>query len=250
MTAHPTTVHPSAVLGPGVELGVGVSIGPCAVVLGPTRIGDRVWIGAGASIGAPPEITSLRHNLAWAGDLDHAGVEIHDDAVVRELAVVHQGSDRPTVVGAASWLLNRAYVAHDVELGRGVILSAGVSVGGRCTIRDGANVGMNTSVHQNRRIGARAMIGMGSAVTRDVPPYAKAFGVPLRLHGVNRVGMERAGIDPATIALVRDAIASEVADIDPGAPIAAEVAAEFSWWRTLEDRMPAVDAGRSRAGRR
>ena len=84
MTAADTTVHPTAVVGPGVTLGQGVQIGPYAVLLGPLRVGDRVWIGSGTSIGAPPEITDARHNLAWAGDLGHAGVVIEDDAVIRE----------------------------------------------------------------------------------------------------------------------------------------------------------------------
>ncbi|MBK7611764.1 MAG: hypothetical protein IPJ15_11095 [Actinomycetales bacterium] len=140
MTAADTTVHPTAVVGPGVTLGQGVQIGPYAVLLGPLRVGDRVWIGSGTSIGAPPEITDVRHNLAWAGDLGHAGVVIEDDAVIRELVVIHQGSRRPTTVGAGSWLLNRCYLAHDVQTGPGVTVSAGGSIGGHATIRGGATL--------------------------------------------------------------------------------------------------------------
>ncbi|MDA3038237.1 MAG: acyl-ACP--UDP-N- acetylglucosamine O-acyltransferase [Actinomycetota bacterium] len=233
-----TSIHPTAFVGPGVEVGVGVSIGPHAVLLGPTVIGDGVWIGPAASIGAPPEITSLRHNRAWEGDLDHAGVVVEERAVIRELVVVHQGSTRPTIVGSGSWLLNHSYLAHDVQLGADVVISAGVSIGGGCTIREAANIGLNASVHQFRSIGARAMVGMGSTVTRDVPPFAKVFGVPLRLHGVNRIGMERAGIDPATIAVIERSYGMGSVDLPIDDSLHAVVAAEFAWWESIEHRRP------------
>jgi len=230
-----TTVHPSAVVGPGVTLGEGVQIGPYAVLLGPLRIGDRVWIGSGTAIGAPPEITGARQNLAWAGDLDHAGVVIEDDAVIRECVVIHQGSRRPTTVGAGSWLLNRCYLAHDVQTGPGVTVSAGVSIGGHATIRAGANLGMNAVVHQGRSVGDRAMVGMGAAVARDVPPFATAYGVPLRLAGVNGVGLRRAGVSEASIEAV-DA-AYRRGDWDPTGPfVEPQVAAAFAWWAGLDPR--------------
>lgn len=183
-----------AVVGPGVELGKNVSIGPGAVVLGPCVIEDDVWIGPGAQIGAPPEMTDQPQNQAWTGQLAHAGVRICAGAVIREGAVIHQGSYRATTVGAGSWVLNRAYLAHDVLLGAGATVSAGVSIGGHCVIGDRVNIGMNASVHQRRFIGAGSMIGMGTPVTRDVPPHTKAFGVPPRVRGVNTVGMSRQGI--------------------------------------------------------
>ena len=44
------------------------------------------------------------------------------------------------------------------------------------------------------------MVGMGSVVTRDVPPWAKAFGNPARVRDANTVGMEHAGIEEELIA--------------------------------------------------
>ncbi|MBK8470132.1 MAG: acyl-ACP--UDP-N- acetylglucosamine O-acyltransferase [Candidatus Phosphoribacter sp.] len=237
MTAHPPTiVHPTAVVGPGVELGVGVSVGPHAVLLGPLQVGDGAWIGAGTSIGAPPEISTLRQNLAWDGDLDHSGVVIEEGALIRELVVIHQGSRRTTIVGARSLLFNRSYLAHDVQLGAGVTISAGVSIAGHATIQAGANLGMNVTVHQRRVVGALAMIGMGAAVTHDIPPFAKAFGVPVRLRGVNDVGMSRAGICAQTIAVVAEAYAAGRLDLT--ASDVPDVSDEFAWWAAVPDRRP------------
>ena len=192
----------TAYIGEGVTLGRDVKIGPGAVLLGPLTVGDGVWIGPGAQLGAPPEISSLPQNAAWAGDQRHAGVIIADGAVIREGAVIHQGSHRPTTVGANCWILNRAYLAHDVQVGAGTTISAGVSIGGHCTIGERVNIGMNAVVHQRRVIANGAMVGMGTPVTRDVPPFAKLYGTPPRITGVNSVGMERSGVNPAAAELL------------------------------------------------
>jgi UDP-N-acetylglucosamine acyltransferase len=211
----------------GVELGTGVSIGPHAVVLGPCRIADGVQIGPSCVIGSPPELTSAAQNLAWDGELEHAGVEIGAGTVVREGTTVQQGSEVPTRIGAACWLLSRSYVAHDCWLGDGVTLSAGVVLGGRTHVGDRANLGMNATVHQGRTVGPGAMIGMSAAVTRDVPPFAKAFGVPARVRGANTVGMSRLGIDELTCAAYEQAYRGGG---EPGRPSPPALTGAWSWW--------------------
>lgn len=230
-----------ALIGPGVELGERVTIGPNAVVLGPCVIEDDVWIGTGAHIGAPPEISTLEQNAAWTGDLQHAGVRIATGAVIREGAIIHQGSHRSTTVGAGSWVLNRAYLAHDVILGEQVTVSAGVSIGGHCIVGDCTNIGLNAAVHQRRFIGSGCMIGMNTPVTRDLPPFVKAYGSPVRIHGVNTVVLERQGARPDEIEALVDAYASGdslLKGIDPAwwSPALAE---GIRSWHEQADRIPA-----------
>ncbi len=232
-----TIVAPSAIIGPGVELGADVVVGPYAVVLGPARIGDRVRIGPGAHIGGPPEIATERQNDAWIGDLDHHEVVIGADTVLRDHVVVHHGSVRPTVIGERCWVFSRTYIAHDVVVGDGVTLSAGVALGGHVTVRRGANLGLNVSVHQRRSIGALTMVGMGTPVTRDIPPFATAYGMPPRVHGVNRFGMTRAGVAEEDIAGVERLFATGTPD-GSAESFAVDIAAELEWWRTLVDRRP------------
>lgn len=222
-------IHPTALVTDGVELGADVVIGPNAVLLGPCRIGAGVQIGAGCVIGSPPELTTEPQNAAWAGDLAHHGVEIGSRTVVRELSTVQQGSKAPTRIGADCWLLTRSYVAHDCVLGDGVTTSAGVALGGHAQVGYGAYLGMNATVHQRRLIGPGSIVGMSAAVTRDVPPFAKAFGVPARVHGANVVGMSRRGIpDGDVTALDAEYRAGRQPDrSDSGI---AELSAAWTWW--------------------
>lgn len=230
-------VHPSAFIGEGVTLGAEVAVGPLAVLLGPMTIGDRAWIGAGAVLGAPPEMTSRRQNTAWSGDLDHAGVVIGADTVIREKVVIHQGSHRATTVGDRTWLLNSCYLAHDVLVGSDATISAGVTIGGHSQIGDRANLGMNASVHQGRVIGPASMVGMATPVTRDIPPFAKVYGAPPRLRGVNVVALSRLGV-PDEVAIALDA-AYQAGDILLERATGLEaIASAVAWWHDARPTSP------------
>lgn len=211
---HPLRVHPTAFVGDDVVLGADVTVGPGAVLLGPLSVGDRTWIGPNAVIGTPPEMSDLPQNAAWSGDTQHAGVVIGDDVVIRELATIHQGSHRPTTVGSASWILNSAYIAHDAIVGSHVTLSSGVRLGGHVVVGDHANLGMNATVHQRRIVGAGAMIGMSTPVTSDVPPFAKAFGSPVRVRGANVYVLRRLGVAESTVAEIVQQLESDDADLE------------------------------------
>lgn len=241
-------MHTTAFVGPGVTLGTDVAIGPMAVVLGPCVIGDGVWIGPGSKIGSPPEISSLRQNTAWTGDLDHKGVVIGAGAVIRENVVIHQGSHRATTVGDGAWILNSAYLAHDTQVGAGATVSAGVMVGGHSEIGEGANIGMNATIHQRRLVAPGAMVGMGTPVTRDIPPFAKAYGTPPRVYGVNAVGMRRAGIPDTAVEALAALYLRETTALDAvlGAESWAGHRALLEWWSARSDLRAAQPAGGSR----
>ena len=90
-------------------------------------------------------------------------------------------------------------------VGNETTLSAGVSVGGHCTIGSNVNVGMNASIHQRTTISGGCMVGMGTPLARDLPPFTKAFGSPARIRGINSIGMARLGINDEAIEMLERA---------------------------------------------
>lgn len=140
-------------------------------------------------------------------------------------------------MGADCLLFSHCYLAHDVQVGDGVTLSAGVTVGGHATIRDGANLGLNVMVHQWRSIGAGAMVGMGTAVTRDIPPFATAYGVPPRVRKLNEFLLRKHGHSETTIDALRSRYAGQPADLPD------EIEAELVWWEAVADRRPMAWTG-------
>lgn len=186
------TIHPTAIIGNDVVMGVGNVIGPFAVVTGDVTIGNNNYIGTGTIIGAYPEYSSLDHLNQQLGT-ELRGVILGDDIVIREYVQIHQGSKRPTYIGSNSFIMNQTYIAHDCEIGEGVTLASSVLLAGTVTLGEKANLGMGVKVHQGLTIGKLTMVGMGAVITHKIPDFVKVYGVPARIKGINEVGMLRAG---------------------------------------------------------
>lgn len=224
-------IHPTAIISSGVELGAGNTVGAFVVITGPVSIGDNNWIGSGAIIGAPPEVRSFVHPIASV-DVSGNGVVIGSRNVIREGVQIHQGWKNQTRLGDDAFIMNQAYIAHDCELDDGVTLASSVLLAGHVKVGNGANLGLGTVVHQRVEIGAGSMLGMGSVVTRDLPPFAKAYGSPARVHGANSVALERHGITRESISQLTEVYSKESAQWD-FAPLYrnAELAVIFAKWR-------------------
>ena len=193
-------IHPTAQLIGAVELGEDNIIGPNAVLIGPATIGNRNWIGPGTWLGTPGEQRGGPHPAFWESGQQLAGFEIGDDCVIREGVSLQVSDKQRTVIGDRCYLMTKSHVPHDAVLGDGVTVAVGAVIGGHSIVHEGANIGLNAALHQFTVVGAGAMIGMGSIVTKHVPPFAMAFGVPAKVRGANKVGLSRRGVDEATIA--------------------------------------------------
>jgi UDP-N-acetylglucosamine acyltransferase len=78
-------------------------------------------------------------------------------------------------------------------VGDNVILANSVTLAGHVTVEDFAIIGGLTPIHQFARVGCHCMIGGSSGVQKDVVPYTKAFGIPVKMYGLNSVGLARRG---------------------------------------------------------
>ena len=194
---HPTaklaagvTVGPFALIGEEVEVGEATSIGPHAVIERWTVIGARCRIGTSAVLGGDPQ------HLQYDGSPSY--LRIGDDNDIRELAVI-QRSAFPggcTIVGSHTFIMSQAHVAHDCVLGDHVSVASLTALGGHVEVEVGATIGGVTGVHQFVRIGTYSMVGGSSRLSQDVPPYTMVAGNPARVHGLNVVGLRRAGFAP------------------------------------------------------
>jgi UDP-2-acetamido-3-amino-2,3-dideoxy-glucuronate N-acetyltransferase len=56
----------------------------------------------------------------------------------------------------------------------------------KTVVKRGASIGSNATIVAGVTIGEFALIGAGAVVTKDIPPYAIAVGVPARVTGDSR----------------------------------------------------------------
>ena len=97
------------------------------------------------------------------------------------------------------------HIAHDCIVGNRNVIANGATLGGHVVIEDFVIVGGLVGIHQFVRIGSGAILGAGSMVSKDVPPFCNATGDRAKLHGFNVEGMKRRGFDKAKIDAIRKA---------------------------------------------
>ena len=72
-------------------------------------------------------------------------------------------------------------------------------------IEDYVIVGGLVGIHQFVRVGTSAILGAGSMVSKDIPPYCNATGDRAKLRGLNREGLRRKGFTGEQIATLKKA---------------------------------------------
>lgn len=180
-------IGPYAIIGPNVRIGAQTIVGPHAYIEKDTRVGRECFIAKGAVLGTDPQ------------DLKFEGEEtlllVGDRTVIREFATLNRGTraSGSTEVGSDCLLMAYSHIAHDSRVGDHVIIANAVNMGGHVVIEDWATIGGVTAIHQFVRIGKHAFVGGGSRVPKDVAPFTRAAGNPLKMYGLNTVGLERRG---------------------------------------------------------
>jgi UDP-N-acetylglucosamine acyltransferase len=192
-------IHATAIIARDAQLGDGVEIGPFAIIGEGCVVGDEcvigarttlernvilasnVRVGSGTILGGDPQ------DLKYKGE--HTTVEIGEGTTIREYSTINRGTSQSfkTTVGKQCFIMSYVHLAHDCHIGDGVILGNTVQLAGHVTIDDKAIVSGQSAVHQFVQIGC-------SRVSKDVPPYVKANGNPIRLYGLNKVGLQRNGV--------------------------------------------------------
>ena len=213
-------IHPSAVIQRGaeldndVEIGSGVFIGPHVRIGKGTRVGPNAVIDGWTEIGQDNQIFHLASVGGIPQDLKYKGEEtwlkIGDRNIIREFATLHPGTvtgDNETTVGNGNLFMAYSHVAHDCHVGNGVVMANGATLAGHVRVDDFAILGGLCAIHQFVRIGAHAMIGGGTMVGQDIPPFTIVTGdrKDVKLRGLNQVGLTRRGFSEDKIATLKKA---------------------------------------------
>jgi len=181
------TIGPYAMIGPDCVVGDGCTIAARAVLERHVRLAENVKVGIGTVLGGDPQ------DLKFKGEV--TTVEIGANSTIREYSTINRGTSQSfkTTVGEHCFIMSYVHLAHDCHIGNGVILGNTVQLAGHVTIEDRAIISGVTAVHQFVKIGKYCFVGGCSRVSKDVPPYVKAVGNPIKLFGLNSVGLERNG---------------------------------------------------------
>ncbi len=198
-------IHKSAIISPKAEIGENVKIGPFTIVEDGVIVGDNCDIKSsvllaegtilgknvnvfhGAAIGSAPQ------DLKFGGENTNAIVG--DGTTIREYVTFNRGTTyhNRSECGKNYLLMAYSHVAHDCLIGNNVIMANSVNLAGHVEVHDNAILGGLLPVHQFVKIGAHCMVGGGFRVQQDIVPYALVGGYPLKIVGMNSIGLKRRG---------------------------------------------------------
>lgn len=187
-------IGPFCHVGADVTLGEGVELYSHVVVAGHTTIGSKTRIWPTASVGHQPQ------DLKFGGEKSF--LEIGSNCMIREGVSINPGTKGGTgitKIGDNCLFMLGSHIAHDSQVGNGVILANHASVAGHATIGDNVIIGALSGVHQFVNIGKGAIIGGVTAVVVDLIPYGMAVSERSSLAGLNLIGLKRSGADKASI---------------------------------------------------
>lgn len=210
-------IHPTAVIGEGVQLGKNIFIGPYVVIESGTIIGDQcilkghIHIGHNVSIGnntnIHPHVTIYDHCQVGSRVTIHAStvigsdgfgytfvdgkhlkvphvgkVIIHDDVEIGANTAIDRATMGATVIGEGTKIDNLVQIAHSVKLGKHNILCGFTGIAGSCTTGDHVIFAANVGVSDHVTIGDGVVLGARTGVPpkKELKAGTVYFGNPAR----------------------------------------------------------------------
>ena len=148
--------HESSYVDDNVEIGEGTKIWHFCHIMSGAKIGERCSLGQNVNVGGKAVIgngVKIQNNVSI-----YDSVEIEDDVFCG-----------PSMV-FTNVINPRAFVERKTEYKK-------------TTLKKGCSIGANATIVCGVTIGEYALVGAGSVVTKDVPPYALVYGNPAKVHG-------------------------------------------------------------------
>jgi UDP-3-O-[3-hydroxymyristoyl] glucosamine N-acyltransferase len=210
----PAGIHPTAFVDPGAEIHHEASIGPCCVVGPGCRVGARtllypnvtlypdVTIGedcilhSGVILCEGTQIANrvlLQPGVVLGGDgfgyaFDEQGalekvpqvgrVVVEDDVEIGANTTVDRAALGETRIRRGAKIDNLVMVAHNCDVGEGVVIVGQSGLAGSTIVERGAMLMAQSGSGGHLRIGERAFVGARAGIHKDVAPGSRVWGAP------------------------------------------------------------------------
>lgn len=172
-----TIIEPNTVIKKNCSIGACCHIHPNVTLYDNTVLKDKVVLHSGVVLGAD--------GFGYVRDKDKlykfpqlGRVIIEENVELGANTAVDKGSLSDTVIGAGTKLDNFCQIAHNVKIGKNVIMAAQCGASGSVTIKDNVTIGGQVGLKDNITIAEGAMIGAQSGVLADVAAGSILWGTP------------------------------------------------------------------------
>ncbi len=208
-------IHPTALISNSAHLGNGAWIGSYVTIEDSVHIGEHAIIESnsvikknckiGISCHIYPNVTLYENTTVGNNVIIHSGVVIGADGFgyVKEKGTIYKfpqlgnviikdyveigsnttvdrGALGSTVIGENSKIDNLCQIAHNVQIGKNVIIAAQTGISGSTIIKDNVTMGGQVGIADNLIVGENVTIGAQSGIIGDIENGTTLWGTPAR----------------------------------------------------------------------
>lgn len=186
-------------------MGTGNEIGAYAIIEGHVSLGNNNKIYPYSFIGGDAQMHYVEHKKEINSDFE---ITIGNENFFREFTTVHLPSLDQTKIGDRNIFMAYSHVPHDARIGDNVKVTNNVQIAGFSIIQSNVYLGMSSSIQQRLVIGYGTIVGMGTVVSRSIPPCTTYTGNPQVFRGVNLRGLRALQWDKAKMIEIKQIYSS------------------------------------------
>jgi len=199
-----SSIHKTAIIEDGAVIGKGVTIGAFSIIGGQVIIGDgttvsshtlidgKTTIGKNNKIFSHAVLGTIPQDLKFNGE--ETQLIIGDNNTIREHTLLNTGTaggGYKTVIGDGCLIMGHVHIGHDCILANNIVVANSCAIAGHVNIDNNCVIGGMSAIHQFCKIGELAMIGGGSILVQDIPPFCICEGNRATLRSLNINGLRR-----------------------------------------------------------
>ena len=174
-----TRIGANSVIGRNAVIGEKCRIHPRVTIYHECNLGNRVVIFSGSVIGSDGfgfvTEEDIHYKIPQIGK-----VIIGSDVEIGANCTIDRATIGETIIGNMTILDNLVHIAHNVKIGMGCLLAAGVGIAGSVTIEDFCILAGQSGVIPHVSIGPKSIIAVQSGVTKSLKGGEIYSGMPAR----------------------------------------------------------------------
>ena len=174
------------IIGANVTIQSGTTISSHCVIEGDTTIGENNIIFSHAVLGTIPQ------DLKFDGE--QTQLIIGNNNTIREHTLINTGTaggGYKTVIGNGCLIMGHVHLGHDCILEDNIVVANSCAIAGHVEISSNVVIGGMSAIHQFCKIGEGSMVGGGSILVQDIPPFCICEGNRATLRALNINGLRR-----------------------------------------------------------
>jgi len=172
-------LHGNISIGENCTLGAGTIIHPGVVLYPNTKIGEGCIIHAGTVIGSDGfgfvTDKDVHYKIAQNG-----GVTIGNHVEIGANCTIDRGTISDTKIGDHTKIDNLVHIAHNVDIGKGCLITAQVAFAGSVKVGDFCIFAGQSGVAPHLKLGDRTVIAAKAGVTKSLEGGKVYAGMPAR----------------------------------------------------------------------